>query len=89
MKPRRNMFQKKEQDKTTEKQLSKVEIGSLLGKEFREMIVKKIQDLRKRMEVQIVKIQEMINKDLEELKNTEKINTITEMKPKLEGISSE
>ena len=89
MKPHRNMFQKKEQDKTTEKQLSKVEIGSLLGKEFREMIVKKIQDLRKRMEVQIVKIQEMINKDLEELKNTEKINTITEMKPKLEGISSE
>ena len=89
MKPHRNMFQKKEQDKTTEKQLSKVEIGSLLGKEFREMIVKKIQDLRKRMEVQIVKIQEMLNKDLEELKNTEKINTITEMKPKLEGISSE
>ena len=69
MKPHRNMFQMKEQDKTTEKQRSKVEIGNLLGKEFREMIVRKIHDLRKRMEVQIVKIQEVLNKDLEELKN--------------------
>ena len=63
------MFQMKEQDKTTEKQRSKVEIGNLLGREFREMIVRKIHDLRKRMEVQIVKIQEVLNKDLEELKN--------------------
>ena len=42
------------------------------------------------MEARIEKIQEMINKDLEELKNkqTEKNNTITEMKNKLEGISN-
>ena len=33
------------------------------------MIVKMIQDLRKKMEAQIEKIQEMFNKDLEELKN--------------------
>ena len=33
------------------------------------MILKKIQDLGKRMEAQIVKIQEMLNKDLEEIKN--------------------
>ena len=49
-----------------------------------------IQDLRKRMEAQTEKIQEMFNKDLEELKNkqTEMNNTITEMKNTLEGINS-
>ena len=63
----------KKQDKTPEEQLSEVEIGNLSGKEFRVMIVKMTQELRKRMEAQIEKIQEMFNKDfkkdLEELKN--------------------
>ena len=44
------MSQMKEQDKTSGKQLIEVEIGNLLEKEFRIMIVKMIQDLRKRME---------------------------------------
>ena len=54
------------------------------------MIVKMIQDLRKRMEAKIKKMQEMFNKDLEELKykQTEMNNTITEMKTTLEGINS-
>ena len=43
----------KEHDKTPEKQLNKVEIGYLPEKEFRIMIVKMIQDLRKRMEAKI------------------------------------
>ena len=43
------MSQVKEQDKTPEEQLSEVEIGNLLEKEFRVMIVKMIQDLRKRI----------------------------------------
>ena len=47
------MHQIKEQDKTPEKQLNEVEIGSLPEKEFRIMIVKMIQDLGKRMEVKI------------------------------------
>ena len=55
----------KGQDKTPEKELNEVEIGNLLEKEFRIMIVKMIQDLRKTME----KIQEMFTQDLEELKN--------------------
>ena len=46
-----------------------MEIGNLPGKEFRVMIVKMIQDLGKRMETEIEKIQEMFTKDLEELKN--------------------
>ena len=42
------------------------------------------------MEAKIEKMQEMFNKDLEELKNkqTEMSNTITEMKNTLEGINS-
>uniref|UniRef100_A0A8C0DDF4 L1 transposable element RRM domain-containing protein n=1 Tax=Balaenoptera musculus TaxID=9771 RepID=A0A8C0DDF4_BALMU len=54
------------------------------------MIVKMIQDLGKRMEAKIEKMQEMFNKDLEELKNkqTEMNNTITEMKNTLEGNNS-
>ena len=66
----------KEQDKTSKKQLNEVEICNLPEKEFRIMIVKTIQDLRKRMEAKIKKMQKMFNKDtelknkhLEELKN--------------------
>ena len=84
------MYQKKEQDKTPEKQLNEVEIVNLPEKEFRIMIVKMIQDLGKRMTAKIEKIQETFNKDLEELKNkqTEMNNTVTEMKNTLEGINS-
>ena len=46
------------------------------------MIAKMIQDLRKRMEAKIEKIQEMFAKDLQELKNKE-----TEMNNTLEGIN--
>ena len=54
------------------------------------MKVKMIQNLRKRVEAQIVKKQEMFNKELEDLKNKqmEMNNTITEMKNTLEGINS-
>ena len=38
-------------------------------KEFTIMIVKMIQDFRKRMEAKIEKMQEMFSKDLKELKN--------------------
>ena len=80
----------KEQDKTPEKQLNEVEIGNLPEKEFRIMIVQMIQDPGKRMEANIEKMQEIFNKDLEELKNkqTEMNNTITEMKTTLEGINT-
>ena len=50
------------------------------------MIVKMIKNLENRME----KMQESINKDLEELKNkhTETNNTMTEIKNTLEGINN-
>ena len=47
------------------------------------MIVKMIQDLRKRMEAKTEKMQEMFTKDLEELKNKQ-----TEMNNTLEKINS-
>ena len=50
MKRQRARYKMKEQDKTPEKQLNEVEIGNLPEKEFRIMIVKMIQDLRKTME---------------------------------------
>ena len=46
-----------------------MDIGNLPEKELRIMIVKMIQNLRKRMEAKIEKMQEMFTKDLEELKD--------------------
>ena len=54
----------KEQTKNTEVQINEEAIGKLPEKEFR-MIVKMIKNLENKME----KMQESINKDLEELKN--------------------
>ena len=54
----------KGQDKSPEKQTDKVEICNLPEKGFRIMIVKMIQDLGKRMEAKIEKMQEMFTKDL-------------------------
>ena len=48
MKKQKVMSQMKEGGKTPEKQLNEVEIGNLPKKEFRIMIVKMIQDLRKK-----------------------------------------
>ena len=60
------MSQMKEKEKSPENKtkLNEVEIGNLLGKEFRIMIVTMIQDLRKGMQ----KRQEMFTKDIEERK---------------------
>ena len=86
MKRQRNATQMKEQTRSTEVQINKEEIGKLPEKEFRIMIVKMIKNLESKME----KMQEIINKDLEELENkhTETNNTITKIKNTLEGINS-
>ena len=56
------------QTRNTEVQINEEEIGKLPGKEFRITTVKIIKTLKNKME----KIQESINKDLEELKNKHK-----------------
>ena len=86
MKTQRNTTQMKEQARNTEVQINEEEIGKLPGKEFRIMIVKMIKNPENKME----KMQESINKDLEELKNKhiETNNKIIEIKNTLEGINS-
>ena len=67
------------------------EIGSLPEKEFRIMIVQMIQNLENKIELQInrletriEKMQEMFNKDLEEIKSQSiKNNAITKIKSTL------
>ena len=55
----------KEQTRNTEIQINEEEIGKLPEKEFGIMIVKMIKNFENKME----KMQESINKDIEELKN--------------------
>ena len=76
-------------------QTKEEEIGSLPEKEFRIMIVKMIQNLENKMELnslqtRIEKMQEMFNKDLEKIKKSQSImnNAITEVKSTLEGTNS-
>ena len=69
MKMQKVMSQMKGQDKISEKQLNDVEVGYVAEEEFRIMIVKLIQNLGKRKETKIEKMQEMFTKDLQELKN--------------------
>ena len=77
MKRQRNISQTKEQTRNTEVQISEEEIGKLQEKEFRIMIVKMIKNLESKME----KMQESINKDLEELKNKiAETNTLLKLK---------
>ena len=75
----------KEQTKNPEVQINEEEIGKPPEKEFR-MILKMIKNLENKMD----KMQDSINKNLEELKNkhTQTNNTVAEIKNTLEGINS-
>ena len=81
-------MQMKEQDKNRQEELNEEEMGNLPEKEFRAITVKMIENFRKRMEAQIEKIQEIFNKELEDLKKKQMNNKITEMKNTLECISN-
>ena len=86
MKRQRNTTKMKEQVRNTEVQINEEKIGKLPEKEFRILIVNMIKNLENKIE----KMQDSINKDLEELKNkhTQANNIITEIKNTLEGINS-
>ena len=97
MKRQRNIQQVKEHDKSPTNQTKEEEIGSLTENEFRIMIVKMIQNIENKMELQISsletrieKIQEKFKRDLEEIKKNQSItnNAITEIKSTLEGTNS-
>ena len=75
MKRQRNTQQVKEHEKYPPNQTKEEEIGNLSEKEFRIMIIKVIQNLENKMELQInsleikiEKMQEIFKKDLEEIK---------------------
>ena len=77
MKRQRNTQQVKEQDKCPPKQTEEEEIENLPDKEFQIMIVKMIQNLEIKLELQInsletriEKMQERFNKDLEEIRKS-------------------
>ena len=77
MKRQRNIQHVKEHDKCPPNQTKEEEIVSLPEREFRIMIVKMIQNLENKMELQtnsletrIEKMQERFNKDLEEIKKS-------------------
>ena len=75
-----------EKTRNTEVQINEEEIGKLPEKIIQNNDSKDDQNLENKME----KMQDSINKDLEELKNkhTERSNTITEVKNTLEGMNS-
>ena len=80
MKRQRNIHQVKEHDKCPANHTKEEEIGSLHEKEFRIMIVQMIQNPENKMELQInrleiriEKMQEIFNKDLEEMKKSQSI----------------
>ena len=92
MKRQRNTQQVKEHDKCPSNQTKEEETGNLPDKEFQIMIVKMIQNLENKMELQInsletriEKMQEMFNKDLGEIKKSQYImnNAINEIKKTL------
>ena len=77
MKRQRNTQQVKEQEKWPPNLTKEEEIGNLPDKEFRIMIVKMIQNLENKMELQInsletriQKMQERFNRDLEKIKKS-------------------
>ena len=89
MKKQRNIQLVKEHDKCPPNQTKEEETGNLPETEFRIMIVKMIQNLENKIELQInsletmiEKMQEMFNKDLEEIKKSQSImnNAINDQK---------
>ena len=97
MKRQRNTQQVKEQDKCPPNQTKEKEIGNLPDKELRILIVKMIQNLQNKLELQINRLearietmQERFNKDLEEIKKSQYImnNAINEIKNTLEATNS-
>ena len=97
MKRQRNIQQVNEHDKCPPNQTKEEQIGSLPEKELTIRIVKMMQNLENKMELQInsldtriEKMQDMFNEDLEETKESQSVmnNAVTEIKSTLEGTNS-
>ena len=86
MRRQRNTFQAREHYKTPEKELSETETSNLLGKEFKQNIMRMLTDMQRRMDEH----SEHISKELEDIKKnqSEMKNTILKMRNSLEGLNS-
>ena len=90
MKRQRPITQIREKGKTSEKQLSDLEIISLQEKDFRLMMLKMMQDIGNKLEAKMDNLQETLSKEIQDikLKHEEVQNTITEIKNSLEAANS-
>ena len=90
MKRQRTITQMREKEKTPEKQLSHEEILSLQEKDFRLLMLKKMQDIGNKLEAKMDNLQETLTKEIQdiELNQEEMQNTITEIKNSLESANS-
>ena len=77
----------REKEKNPEKQLSHEEILSLQEKDFRLLMLKKMQDIGNKLEAKMDNLQETLTKEIQDikLKQEEMQNTITEIKNSLEA----
>ena len=85
MRKQRNMFQMKEQDKTSEKGHSDKKISNLPGKEFKVMVIRMVTELGIKMDVHNEKFKDRkYQTEVPDLKNT-----INELKNKLKGSTAD
>ena len=79
------MFQIRQQDKSSEKELNETEINNLPDKEDKLIVIQMLMDLGRRMD----ELSEDFNEELENIKKNqlELKNTVMEMKNSLEGIN--
>ena len=84
------MTQMREKGKTPENQLGDEETLSLQEKDFRLMMLKKMQDIGNKLEAKTDNLQEILSKDIQDikLKQEERPNKKTEIKNSLEATNS-
>ena len=80
----------REKGKTPENQLSNEEILSIQEKDFRLLMLKKMQDIGNKLEAKMDNLQETLSKEIQDikLKQEEMQNTITEIKNSLGAANS-
>ena len=80
----------REKGKTPENQLSDEEILSLQEKDFRLLMLKKIQDIGNKLKAKMDNLQETLSKEIQDIKlqQEEMQNTVTEIKNSLEAANS-
>ena len=85
MRRQRNMAQRKEQIKTPEKELNKMEISNLSDAEFKTLFIRMLRELSEDLN-SIKKLQSETKDTLTEINNNLQGNTIEWMKPRIKSM---